>query len=377
MNMETLKIGSNGTLVYYLQSILKLLGFYNGSIDGIFGNQTRIAVSNFQSDFGIASDGIVGPNTWNKLSSFFYIVPTDIPYGSNILSINLQGFKQKFPFLEQGIIGYSVLRKEINYLKFGNGPKQIFYHGSIHANEWINSVLLMKFLENLSNAYLNNSTIWGYPASTLFEQYSLYIIPMVNPDGVDLVVGNISKYNSDIYQYVLNLSKNYPNIPFPNGWKANINGVDLNLQFPAGWNNARQIKFSQGYTKPGPRDFVGPSALYAVEAKNLYNFTLSKDFLLTISYHTQGETIYWKFQDYLPPNSYNIGINFSQVSGYSLENTPYASGFAGYKDWFIQNYNRPGYTIETGKGINPLPISQFYDIYMKNLGILVMGMILI
>ena len=153
--------------------------------------------------------------------------------------------------------------------------------------------------------------------------------------------------------------------------------MDLNLQFPAGWNNARQIKFSQGYTKPGPRDFVGPSALYAVEAKNLYNFTLSKDFLLTISYHTQGETIYWKFQDYLPPNSYNIGINFSQVSGYSLENTPYASGFAGYKDWFIQNYNRPGYTIETGKGINPLPISQFYDIYMKNLGILVMGMILI
>ena len=227
MNVETLKIGSSGTMVYYLQSTLKLLGFYNGAIDGIFGNQTRLAVLNFQSDFGISSDGIVGPITWNKLSSFFYIVPTDIPYGSNILSINLQGFKQKFPFLEQGIIGYSVLRKEINYLKFGNGPKQIFYHGSIHANEWINSVLLMKFLENLSNAYLNNSTIWGYPASTLFEQYSLYIIPMVNPDGVDLVVGNIAKYNPEIYQYAFNLSKNYPNIPFPNGWKANINGVDL------------------------------------------------------------------------------------------------------------------------------------------------------
>ena len=112
MNVETLKIGSSGTMVYYLQSTLKLLGFYNGAIDGIFGNQTRLAVLNFQSDFGISSDGIVGPITWNKLSSFFYIVPTDIPYGSNILSINLQGFKQKFPFLEQGIIGYSVLRKD-------------------------------------------------------------------------------------------------------------------------------------------------------------------------------------------------------------------------------------------------------------------------
>ena len=132
----------------------------------------------------------------------------------------------------------------------------------------------MKFLENLSTAYLNRSTIWGYPARDLFRRYSLYIVPMVNPDGVDLVVGNIQKYNPDIYSYAKNLSSNYPQIPFPSGWKANINGIDLNLQFPAEWESARQIKFNQGFTRPGPRDYVGPSPLYAVEARNLYNFTL-------------------------------------------------------------------------------------------------------
>lgn len=140
---------------------------------------------------------------------------------------------------------------------------------------------------------------------------------------------------------------------------------------------ARNNKFSQGYTKPGPRDYVGPSPLYAPEAKALYNFTLSKNFLLILAYHSQGETIYWKFLNYLPPRSYEIGIHFSQVSGYLLETTPYASGFAGYKDWFIQNYNLPGYTIETGFGENPLPISQFQDIYNKNIGILILGMLLI
>lgn len=375
--IETLKLGSTGTLVQYLQSTLKTLGFYNGNIDGIFGNQTKNAVQTFQRNFGITADGIVGTNTWNKLSTFFYIVPTNISYGSNILDINLQGFKSKFPFLEQSNFGYSVLGKELKYIKFGNGNKQIFYNASIHANEWINSVLLMKFLENLATAYLNNTNIWGVPASYLYSTYSLYIAPMVNPDGVDLVVGNLAKYNPQNYENAKKLSQNYPQIPFPQGWKANINGIDLNLQFPAEWQTAKQNKFAQGYTKPGPRDYVGTAPLTAKEAQSLYNFTLSKNFSLILAYHTQGETIYWKFLNYLPPNSYQIGRHFSQVSGYLLETTPYASGFAGYKDWFIQNYNLPGYTIETGLGENPLPISQFQDIYNKNIGILILGMLLI
>ena len=125
----------HGTIVEYLQSILKTLGFNNGKIDGIFGNQTKNAVIVFQRNFGIAQDGIVGPQTWNKLSNYFYIVPTDISYGSNILSINLEGFARKFPFLEQGNIGYSALGKNLKYLKFGIGKKQVFYSASIHANE--------------------------------------------------------------------------------------------------------------------------------------------------------------------------------------------------------------------------------------------------
>lgn len=375
--METLKLGSNGTIVQYLQSTLKTLGFYSGTVDGIFGNQTKNAVIIFQREFGISQDGIVGSNTWNKLSSFFYIVPTDISYGSNILEINSKGFASKFPFLEQGNIGYSILGKELKYFKFGNGPKQVFYNGSIHGNEWINTTLLMKFLENLCMAYLNRENIWGYPAVSLFNQYTLYVVPLANPDGVDLVVGNLQKYDLKSYNSAKQLSLNYPSIPFPNGWKANIKGIDLNLQFPAEWEMARNNKFSQGYTKPGPRDYVGPSPLYASEARALYNFTLSKKFLLILAYHSQGETIYWKFLNYLPPRSYEIGRHFSHVSGYLLETTPYASGFAGYKDWFIQNYNLPGYTIETGLGENPLPISQFQDIYNKNIGILILGMLLV
>ena len=234
----------------------------------------------------------------------------------------------------------------------------------------------MKYLENLSFAFENNTTIFDYRARFLYDNISLYIVPMVNPDGVDLVVGNIKKYMPDVYEYTKSLSASYPDIPFPDGWKANINGIDLNLQFPALWDEAKEIKFSQGFTKPGPRDFVGLTPLSTSESIAMYNFTLSKNFNLILAYHTQGEVIYWKFADFIPINSYYIGQQFQKVSGYSLETTPQNSAYAGYKDWFIQAYNKPGYTIEAGKGTNPLPISQFDEIYSTNVGILTLGMVL-
>ena len=152
--------------------------------------------------------------------------------------------------------------------------------------------------------------------------------------------------------------------------------MDLNLQFPAGWEEARRIKFSQGFTSPAPRDFVGYGPLTEPEALTLYNFTLEKDFNLILAYHTQGKEIYWQFQNYAPENAEEIGNVFANVSGYALADVPFASSFAGYKDWFLQQYRRPGYTIEAGIGENPLPISQFDEIYRNNLGILVLGAIL-
>ena len=139
---------------------------------------------------------------------------------------------------------------------------------------------------------------------------------------------------------------------------------------------ARQIKFEQGYTKPSPRDFVGEGPLTEPESLAIYNFTLQHDFRLILAYHTQGEVIYWRYQDYLPPESEKIGRQFANSSGYTLETTPPESAYAGYKDWFIETYNRPGYTIETGWGENPLPISQFNQIYQDNIGILILGSIL-
>ena len=150
-------------------------------------------------------------------------------------------------------------------------------------------------------------------------------------------------------------------------------GVDLNLNYPAGWTQAREIKFSQGFTRPGPRDYVGRAPLGQRESRALAEFTQNFDPALVLAYHTQGEVIYWQFRDYEVPGARELGEEFARLSGYELADTPYESSFAGYKDWFIQEFRRPGYTIEVGKGENPLPPEQLDEIYDKNLPILLRG----
>lgn len=378
--MQTLKLGSVGPIVEYLQLLLQKLNLYNEQIDGIFGITTENAVLEFQKQHNITQDGIVGYKTWNALKPYIngrlnFIIPTSINYGYSILKINLNTLKELYPFLEIFSSGNSVLGNEIPVIKIGTGSKEVFYSASIHANEWITSPVLMKFIADYCYCYTNNLKIYGYNARSLYNSCTIYVMPMVNPDGVNLVTGEISP-NSSLYSNTKLISNNYPNIPFPNGWKANINGVDLNLQFPAGWEEARNIKYSQGFTSPAPRDFVGYGPLTEPESLAIYNFTLRHNFSLILAYHSQGKVIYWQFQDYNPPKAQFIGMQFAKSSGYSLEETPYNSSFAGYKDWFIQNYNKPGYTIEVGLGDNPLPISQFDEIYSNNLGILVLGAIL-
>ncbi len=300
------------------------------------------------------------------------IVRTDVNYTSQLNNSTIQRLKETYPFIEVGEIGRSVLGTPILFMKMGLGSQKVFYNAAFHANEWITTPVLLRFAEEIADAYSRRERLYGIDVSRLLRKVTLYLVPMVNPDGVDLVNGAIQ--NESILQNVERIAERYPGIPYPNGWKANIRGVDLNLQFPAEWEMAREIKFEQGFTTFAPRDFVGEGPLTEPESLAVYEFTLRENFDLILAYHSQGEVIYWKFLDYEPPRSREIALYFGEVSGYTVEETPMASGYAGYKDWFIQNYNRPGYTIEVGQGMSPLPLTQFNQIYGDNIGILLGGM---
>lgn len=276
------------------------------------------------------------------------------------LLTDLQRLVEIYPFIQRRSIGNSVMGKSIPEIIIGQGNKRVHMNGSFHANEWITTPILMQFLNEYLLALTNGTQIRGIHMDILYRQNMLSIVPMVNPDGVNLVINGLPNEVNfrDLALRINGGSENF------SGWKANIRGVDLNDQFPAFW----ELEAERRPKVPSPRDYPGTAPLTEPESIAMANMTREGNFRYVLAFHTQGKVIYWGFMDMEPPESEVIANEFGRVSGY----TPIrrVDSYAGYKDWFIQDWRRPGFTIELGQGVNPLPITQFDEIYEQSLGIM-------
>jgi g-D-glutamyl-meso-diaminopimelate peptidase len=416
--MQTLRFGDKGLFVQYLQTALLRAGEEPGEVDGIFGRRTERALFRLQERYGVRSDGVADRLTWAALypylvgSTFavlkgddtpetlaerygtepsririanpaarfepgetvtvplgFDVVFTELPYSAFLTACVLEGLLLRYPFLVRYPVGRSVSGRRIEAIRIGAGPLRVGVNAAHHANEWITTPLVLRFLERYAQAFSENGEIGGVFARTLYEGSTMTLVPLVNPDGVDLVNGAFPEGDSFL-ESAKALSAFYPQIPFPSGWKANISGVDLNLGYPAGWENARAIKYAAGYTRPGPRDYVGTRPLEAPEDRAMYELTLHERYDRAIAYHTQGGEIYWEYRGSAPQGSRSLAERFAAASGYSVANVPYDSGFAGYKDWMIEALRANAFTVEAGRGENPLPIGDLPALYAENEGIL-------
>ena len=418
--MKTLYPGTSGPSVQLLQLALDRAGFGPLETDGIFGPATRFALTEFQRKKGLSPDGIAGNKTHGALMPYytgylthrirrgdtyfaladeystsmeaielanpgyssrnlpigalvtvplsFPVVPTDVEWFSALTGLCVRGLAARYPFIGTGSAGYSIMGRELWKITLGSGENRVLCSGAHHANEWITAPVLMKYVEDLCRAYTSESQLGGVEAGDILERSALCIVPCVDPDGVDLVTGEL--ISGDYYNRAAAIARDYPRFPFPSDWKANIRGVDLNLQYPAGWESAKANKYAAGISSPAPADFVGYMPLSEPESRAMYSLALDFSPRLMLAYHTQGEVIYWRYGDKMPTDSLAIGRRLAELSGYALDDAPQYSAYAGYKDWFIDRFDRPGYTVEAGIGVNPLPISQFDEIYRRNVPLL-------
>lgn len=279
-------------------------------------------------------------------------------YNFEALTADIAQLKSIFPFIQVNNIGKSVLGKPIQEIRLGKGTKKVHFDASFHANEWITSSILMSLLNHFLLSLTNVKPIRGISTMPLYQSVDLSIVPMVNPDGVNLVIDGPP---DEMRDQVLRINKGSSDFT---GWKANIRGVDLNNQFPAKWEIEKERKVEKA---PAPRDFPGDAPLTEPESIAMANLAKTRQFNRMLAFHTQGEEFYWGFEGLEPPESQVLAAEFARVSGYTP--VQYIDSYAGYKDWFIQDFRRPGFTIELGSGINPLPLSQFDEIFEEVLGV--------
>ena len=160
------------------------------------------------------------------------IVRTDIPMTSALAEETLEALGAAYPFLQTELLARTAFGRPITGASMGRGDRRVLYSAAHHANEWLTATVLLKFLEDYAQALETDGTIAGVSARELYETATIFLVPMVDPDGVDLVTGAVTEKEREQARA---LAEFYPNIPFPDGWKANLSGVDLNLQYPAGW----------------------------------------------------------------------------------------------------------------------------------------------
>lgn len=288
------------------------------------------------------------------------VVTGKTAYDYTVLTEDVRRLLTVYPFMRRHDIGYSVMGKSLPELRIGRGEKKIHLNGSFHANEWITTTVVMRFVNDYLLALTNRETIRGLYMIPFYDDVDLSVVPMVDPDGVNLVINGLPQEEPYRTQ-VLDINNGSTNF---SGWKANIDGVDLNNQFPARWDIEAERKVSY----PAPANYPGDEPLTAPEAIAMAELTKSRDFDRVLAFHAQGEVTYWGFLGMEAPESQTLVDEYARVSGY--EPIRYVDSYAGYKDWFIQEWRRPGFTVEVGRGRKPLPLAQFGEIYQECLGVI-------
>lgn len=264
----------------------------------------------------------------------------------------------QFPDTELFSIGESVMEHKIYCIKAGSGEKKLFINGAHHGLEYLTSAFIMKFLSEYSFCIANGRDMFGYNAKKLSERTSLYAVPMVNPDGVDIAIHGIDVTNP----YHRKLVSMVGIHSFNKVWQANVNGVDINHNYNAGW---RVVE-----TRPSPSRYSGPYSESEPETKAIVDFVRSMNFDMLMAFHSQGGEIYYDFDGKQAERSRALASEFARVSGYETAVPEGSAAFGGLKDWFIEEFGKAGFTIEIGHGKNPLPMEMLDEIYKENAKIL-------
>ncbi len=278
---------------------------------------------------------------------------------------DLLALAERYPDLIQyKVIGKSEYGRNIYAVSLGKGESTVMVNGSHHAREWLTTNLNMHMIEQYAQGYRSNRSYDNgrYNIRSILNQTTMWFVPMVNPDGVELQQSGLRSFPSKDHASLITMNNGSRDF---RRWKANAKGVDLNRQYDANWRN---IRGNPG--RPSFSNYKGPAPHSSSETKALVQFTREIDPEMVVSYHSSGEILFWNFHQsgarYQRDLAYARQIG--RMTGYSLIFAGSNPSGGGMTDWFVSEFKRPAFTPEIGRYAGPtnLPLSAFGRAWQQN-----------
>ena len=282
----------------------------------------------------------------------------------------------RYSFLRPMVVGYSQLGRELPALVLVppggavSDPQRVLVAAAFHGQEWLTALVALRLCESLCAALRAGTPLCGLPVEAALEGRQVWFVPLVNPDGVA-----IARYGSRAAGPYAALAAE-KGADTPGLWQANARGVDINHNFNAGWAEMQALARKNGKDRPGPRQYAGDSPESEPETRALTDLCRQYAFRHVVALHSQGEEIYWRYGEQTPVQSQLMAQVLGAASGYRVADPEGMAAHGGFKDWFIRCFHRPGFTIELGRGVNPLPLSDFEPLYQKAAEMLTMAVVL-
>ena len=271
----------------------------------------------------------------------------------------IESLVTEYPFISPRVLSRTCLGRSIFALDIGNSENKVLLAAGFHGSEWLGCLAVLKFAERLAYCIKNNGLLCSVEVRRAFSNLGITVIPCVNPDGTEIAVHGLEGAKS-LRHFVEKIAGDDTAT-----YNANAKGVDINHNFDAGWQELRRMEIENGITGPSSRQYGGEYPESEAETKALTRLCRDESFRQVMAIHSQGEELYWQYGDNTPPQAEMMAKILADSCSYRLVENEALASHGGFKDWFIEKFGRPGFTLEIGKGENPLPITELAKIYSR------------
>lgn len=254
------------------------------------------------------------------------------------------------------LIGESELGNKIFSFTVGNNKNKIvIVEGGLHAREYITTFLCIELIKFYAEKELD---------------YEICFVPLANPDGVGLCLEGRSflKNHKKLQNKIIKINKKSKDFSL---WKANINGVDLNVNFDALWAYGKTNSFCVG-----SQNFVGVLPETEKENKVLKKLVIDKKPYMLFCFHSKGQVLYYGFEALSKKQikrDFLICKAMQKVCGYKPVKTKQSVG--GFSDWVSLRFGCPCFTVEVGsdKAQHPIKKESLKEIFNQTKHLILVG----